>query len=263
VSNADTNIAALRTGHDRLVAFVEALSDDNLSRKSGAAKWPVARVLSHLGSGAEIGRALVQASLDGTPRPGTDFNAAVWDRWNVLSARQQADGFREANNALVERYESLDADTREHLRIDLGYLPAPVDVQTAARLRLSEFTLHAWDVQIGFDDHATLAPEAAGPLLQGSGDLLGWIAKPDQLNGTHGVIKVTTTEPASVFALRLGDTVSVDTDVPAQPDGTLTLPAEAWLRLVAGRLAPQRTPAGVSTTGAADLDLLRRVFPGY
>jgi len=72
-----------------------------------------------------------------------------------------------------------------------------------------------------------------------------------------------TTEPASVFALRLGDQIGVDRDVPEQPDGTLTLPAEAWLRLVAGRLAPRHTPDGVSTTGAADLDLLRRVFPGY
>ena len=28
-------------------------------------------------------------------------------------------------------------------------------------------------------------------------------------------------------------------------------------------LAADRAPAGIETTGAADLDLLRRVFPGY
>lgn len=55
----------------------------------------------------------------------------------------------------------------------------------------------------------------------------------------------------------------MDADVPDRPDGTLTLPAEAWLRLAVGRLGPKYTPEGVSTTGAADLDLLRRVFPGY
>jgi hypothetical protein len=80
--------------------------------------------------------------------------------------------------------------------------------------------------------------------------------------GLHGV-RVTTTEPASVFALRLSDRITVDSDVPDQPDGTLDLTAEAWLRLVAGRLAPRYTPKGVSATGAADLDQLRRVFPGY
>lgn len=43
----------------------------------------------------------------------------------------------------------------------------------------------------------------------------------------------------------------------------LTRPAEALLRLVAGRLAPPHTPDEVRLRGAADLDLLRRVFPGY
>ena len=34
-------------------------------------------------------------------------------------------------------------------------------------------------------------------------------------------------------------------------------------RLVAGRLAPKYTPGSVHAAGATDLDLLRRVFPGY
>ena len=260
---ADTNIAALRTGHDRLAVLVSNLSDDDLSRPSGASEWDISQVLSHLGSGAEITRATVQAALDGRPNPGRDFNRTVWDRWNAMSRRERADGFRHVNTALTELYESMDANIRENLRIDIGFMPAPVDVATAARLRLSELTLHSWDVRVGFDEAASLAPEATGPLLDGTTDLLGWISKPERLNGKRAVIQVTTTEPDSVFVLRLGDQVSVDRDVVQQPDGTLTLPAEAWLRLVAGRLAPRHTPSGVSTTGAADLDLLRRVFPGY
>jgi uncharacterized protein (TIGR03083 family) len=263
MSNADTTIAAMRTGHDSLAALVSTLGDDDLARPSGATDWDIAQVLSHLGSGAEIARATVRAALDGEPNPGRDFNQTVWSRWNAMSRREQADGFLQSNPALVELYESMDADTRENLRIDLGFMPAPVDVATAARLRLSELALHSWDVRVGFDEHATLAPEATGPLLQGTGDLLGWIGKADQLNGTRAVIQVTTTGPASVFALRLADRISVGPDVPEHPDGTLTLPTEAWLRLVAGRLSPRHTPTGVTATGAADLDLLRRVFPGY
>jgi uncharacterized protein (TIGR03083 family) len=263
MSNADTNITALRTGHDRLAALASKLSDDDLARPSGAAEWDIAHVLSHLGSGADITRVTVQAALDGKPNPGGDFNRTVWDRWNAMSRRQHADGFLRSNTALTELYESMDADTRENLRIDMGFMPAPVDVATAARLRLSELTLHSWDVRVGFDGDATLAPDATGPLLQGTADLIGWISKAEELNGKHAVIQVTTTGPSSVFALRLGDQISVDHDVPEQPDGTLTMPAEAWLRLVAGRLAPRHTPTGVSAAGAADLDLLRRVFPGY
>jgi uncharacterized protein (TIGR03083 family) len=263
MSNAGTNIAALRTGHDSLAALVLKLSDEDLARPTGAAEWDVAQVLSHLGSGAEITRATVQAALDGEPNPGREFNQTVWARWNAMSRRDQADGFVEWNTTLIELFESMDADTRENLRVDIGFLPAPVDVATTARLRLSEFALHSWDVRVAFDADAALAPESAGPLLEGTGDLLGWIGKAEQLQGKVAVIEVNTTQPSSVFALRLGDQISVDRDVPQRPDGTLTLPAEAWLRLVAGRLAPGHTPSGVSTTGAADLDLLRRVFPGY
>ena len=263
MSTADTNIAALRTGHDTLTVLVSEFGDDDLARPSGAAEWDIAKVLSHLGSGADIARATVRAALDGAPNPGRDFNATVWDRWNAMSRREQADGFVRSDQALVELYESMDAETRGTLRIDVGFMPAPVDVATAARLRLSEQALHSWDMHVGLDENATLAPEAAGPLLQGTNDLLGWIGKSDQLAGRHAVIQVTTTGPASVFALRLGDRISVDSDVPERPDGTLALPAEAWLRLVAGRLAPRYTPDEVSATGAADLELLRRVFPGY
>jgi uncharacterized protein (TIGR03083 family) len=263
MSNADINIAALRSGHDSLAALVSKLSDDDLALTSGAAEWDVSQVLSHLGSGAEINQATVRAALDGKPNPGRDFNQTVWARWDAMSRRERADAFLVANAAAVELYESLDADTRQNLRIDVGFMPAPVDVATSARLRLSEQTLHSWDVRVTFDEGATLAAEAAGPLLEGTGDLLGWIGKADKLDGRQGVIQVRTTAPDEVFALRLGEKISLEREVPEEFDGTLALPAEAWLRLVAGRLAPRHTPAGIETTGLADLDLLRRVFPGY
>jgi uncharacterized protein (TIGR03083 family) len=263
MSNADTNIAALRSGHDSLAALVSKLSDDDLALTSGATEWDVSQVLSHLGSGAEINRATVQAALDGKPNPGHDFNKSVWARWDAMSRRERADGFLVANPAAVELYESLDADTRQNLRIDVGFMPAPVDVATSARLRLNEQALHSWDVRVTFDQGAALTPEAVGPLLERTGDLLGWLGKADKLEGRQGVIQVRTSAPEDVFALRLGERISVEREVPEEFDGTLSLPAEAWLRLVSGRLAPQYTPSGIEAAGLADLDLLRKVFPGY
>jgi uncharacterized protein (TIGR03083 family) len=263
MTNADTIIVALRAGHDSLADLVAGLSDDDLARPSGAAEWDISQVLSHLGSGAEIAQSTVRAALDGQPNPGRDFNTTVWDRWNAMSRRHRADGFLQANQALTELFESMDAATRESLRIDLGFMPAPVDVAAVARLRLNELTLHAWDVRVSFDPHATLAEAAILPLLQNTADMLGWISKPEQLNGQHADIQVTTSRPAAVFILRLNTRVSVDFDTAAQADGSLTLPAEAWLRLVAGRLSAEHTPNDVVITGAADLDVLRRVFAGY
>ena len=53
----DRTIAALRSEYDTLADLVRTLTDEQLAAPSGAAEWTVAQVLSHLGSGAEIGRA--------------------------------------------------------------------------------------------------------------------------------------------------------------------------------------------------------------
>jgi uncharacterized protein (TIGR03083 family) len=263
VTNADAVIAAYRSGFDDLAGLVARLSDDDLARTSAADRWTIAQVLSHLGSGAEISQAVMRAALAGEPHPGQEFTKSVWARWDAMPAREQADTFVTANKALAELYESLDSGARENLRVDVGFMPAPVDVATTVQLRLSELTLHSWDVRVTFDPGATLPADATALLLQGTLPL-SWIGKADALGGRTAVVAVTTTEPSSAFALRLEDPVSVGA-LPddADADGTLALPAEAWVRLVAGRLGAGRTTEGVRVTGAADLDLLRRVFPGY
>jgi uncharacterized protein (TIGR03083 family) len=263
LSNADTVIAALRTGYDGLAELVEKFSDTDLTGPSGAAEWDISQVLSHLGSGAEIMTSTVRAAFDGNPALGGDYNQSVWDRWNAMTPRQRADGFLEKNETLTALFESLDSTQREELRIDLGYLPEPVDVATVARMRLNELTLHSWDVRVGRDPNATLAPEAVAELLHGPNNLIGWISKPAALNGEFAVIQVTTSAPAAELTLHLTDPVSLDHTPADNADGTLTLPAEAWLRLLAGRLRPQYTPSGIETTGAASLETLREVFAGY
>lgn len=261
MSNADAIIAALRSGSDTLAGLVPKLTDDELARQSGAAEWDISQVLSHLGSSAEINQAIIQAALDGKPAPSRDFNQPVWDRWNAMGRRERADQFLRANATLTGLFESLAA--RDDLRIDTGFLPAPIDVATAARFRLTELALHSWDVHVGFDERATLAQDATDVLAGWIGDLARMTGKPEPLAGQRAVIRVEATGPDLTRALRLGDRISVDADIPAQPDGTLDLPAESWVRLVTGRLRPEHTPAAVTATGPADLNLLRRVFPGF
>ena len=64
-STADQPINALRTGHTTLAALVKELPPGGLTGPSGASEWTIAQVLSHLGSGAEIGLAGLQASIAG------------------------------------------------------------------------------------------------------------------------------------------------------------------------------------------------------
>lgn len=156
----------------------------------------------------------------------------------------------------------MDAETRASLRIDLGFLPEPVDVATAGRFRLSEFALHQWDAEVAFNTFAAVTPAAVALLLDQVGGMLSWTSRPQELAGREATLLLRLHAPERTFGLRLGKTVEI-VDAPEQPDGELVAPAEAWLRLAVGRLGPAYTPDGVRVTGPVTLDDLRRVFAGF
>jgi uncharacterized protein (TIGR03083 family) len=259
----DQTITALRTGHDELAALVNGMTTDDLTQPSAATEWNISQVLSHLGSGAEIGLAALEAALEGTGNPGPELNQRVWARWDAMTPSEHAEGFLRADEALVKRYESLDDTAKTQLRVDLGFLPEPVDVATAAAIRLIEFTYHTWDIQVMSDPATVLAPAAVELLLDPVGRFIGFLGHPDALDARPVTLAVQTTKPERSFGLDLRDAVTL-VDTPQQPGDVLDTPAEAWLRLVAGRLAPQHTPSTVVLTSATiTLDDLRRVFPGF
>lgn len=257
---ADRTIAALRSEHDTLAAVVAPLTDEQLTGPSGASEWTIADVLSHLGSGAEITAAGIDGATGGEA-PGDGFNQSVWDRWNAMTPRGQADGFVTGNAALTERFEAFDGDQRENLRLAVGFGPGPLTVAAFAGLRLDELALHAWDVRVGVDSAAVLDDATATVLLeQFAGDLgflLGFIGKPDQL-ASPVVVDIEGTG----FALVVGDGVAVTTGA-TDPTATLTGGADAAIRLLTGRLGAGHTPAAVGVTGATTLGALRAAFPGF
>ena len=262
-SPADVPISALRSGSDDLAAHVRALTPDQLTGPSGASEWTVAQVLSHLGSGAEVGQAGLEASLGSAGAPPADFNRSVWARWDAMSPQDQAAGFLTANESFVAYYEAIDDATRSTASVDMRRLPEPVDLATHASFRLNELTLHSWDVRVAADQQATLAPEAVEPLLGVLPYLMSWLGKPSPaLSGGNLVVGVHTSAPDTDFGLEITDTVTL-IDPPPEPDATLVLPTESWLRLASGRLGAAVTPAGVTVTGPLDLDTLRAVFPGF
>ncbi|CCH32730.1 maleylpyruvate isomerase family mycothiol-dependent enzyme [Actinosynnema sp. NPDC047251] len=258
----DRTITVLRSSHDDLDAMVAGLSEADLQRRSAAADWTVAQVFSHLGSGAELLSATLEEALTGAEP--TETPEQVWARWNALPPREQAAGFRAADDELVRRFEALDAQARANLKIDLGFLGEPLDVAGVGALRLNEVALHGWDVRAAFDPAAVVASDAVEFLYRTLDLLIGMIGRPAELQGRQGVVEVVTTGPARTFWLDLRETAAI-TDAPATPVvGRLTLPAEAFLRLAAGRLAPERTPPGtILTSDSLSLDDLRRVFPGF
>jgi uncharacterized protein (TIGR03083 family) len=254
-TSPDPWIGALRHSHDRLRALVEPLDLASLEQRSYASEWSIAQVLSHLGSGAEIFGLFLEAGLTGQDPPGRDVFVPVWNTWNAKDPQAQAaDGLR-ADEAAVERFESLGPEQRA-LRLQLFGME--MDLTGLARMRVSEHAVHTWDVAVALDPSATVAPDAVGLLIDTVGQLAARSAQPD---GKKRRIRVSTSDPERHLILETGEAVTLTESDSEEGLPELRLPAEAFVRLVYGRLGPHRTPP-VEADGV-DLDELRQLFPGF
>ena len=66
------------------------------------------------------------------------------------------------------------------------------------------------------------------------------------------------------FELELGDVAALRPAEPQRPDaGELVIPAEALVRLTAGRLKHGWPSADVAPSGGITMEELRTAFPGY
>ena len=212
-------------------------------------------MLSHLGSQAEIFGLFLDAGLTGQDPPGREAFGPIWNVWNAKDPQAQAtDGLR-ADEMTVERFESVDPGQKAQLRLQLFGMD--MDMTGLARMRVSEHAIHTWDVAVALDPSATVAPDAVGLLIDTVGQLAARSAKPD---GKQRRLRVSTTDPERHFILETGDAVSLTESDHEDGLPELRLPAEAFVRLVYGRLGPSHTP--VEADGV-DLDDLRPLFPGF
>jgi uncharacterized protein (TIGR03083 family) len=246
-------LEALRGSVERLQTVVEMLDPAELVTQAYPTEWTVADVLSHLGSGAQILERRLEDSLANVDTP-DDAAPAVWDVWNAMTPDAQAADAVVADRSLLDRLDGLDDEERERFRFAMG--PMTFDLDGFVGLRLNEHALHLWDIEVALDP---AAPVASGSVPSIVDNLSMWAKFTAQPLQAPGSITVETTDPPRTFVLGLGpDEVTISpSDAVDDPD--LALPAEALVRLVYGRLDPDHTPP---VRGSADLDELRRIFPG-
>jgi uncharacterized protein (TIGR03083 family) len=254
-AEARTVIAALRRSHEKLVALAGPLSPDEVRAPSYASEWTIAQVLSHLGSGAVISTLSLAAAVGGRPSPEQEEYLAIWDVWNAKSPDAQAADGLDADRALVEALEALSDDELDALTVPFAGLT--LDAPTYVRMRLSEHAVHSWDIAVARDPSAVLDPVATEQITDRMLVLSGWVGKP---SGEEIRVQITTTEPARTFLLSATDEVVLEPGADASVP-QVELPAEAFVRLVCGRLDPAHTPK--VTVGAEHLESLRSIYPGF
>jgi uncharacterized protein (TIGR03083 family) len=246
-------LVALRSSVEHLRAVVD---DDALVPEAPAypTEWSIADTMSHLGSGAVIlQQRFEDVVTDRETKP--DFNQSVWDQWNAKAPADQVRDALLADEALLIALESLPDDQRATFHLVMG--PFDLDFDGFVALRLGEQALHAWDVEVALDPSATLSSDVASVVLEGLARLVGFSGK---ANGEAREVSVRTTNPARDFTI-VFTTESVSL-VPASHSSSIDaqLPAEAFVRLVYGRLDSKNAPSDVN---ADHLEALITAFPGF
>jgi uncharacterized protein (TIGR03083 family) len=264
-SNARVWIAALRHSHERLLGLVGPLAPEQITGPSYCRDWTVAQVLSHLGSGAEIGMMMLPAALGQAEAPGREAFQPVWDRWNSMTPDNQAAAGLVSDAQNVQTFDQLSDE--DLAAISFPFMGMTLDAVGLVRLRLGEHALHTWDIAVVLDPAAVVSPDAVGLLIDNVAAFLA--PRLGKAQEQPFLARIRTTDPARDYLLTASDSVTM-VDWPgadqAGSDGTpvadITMPAEALLRLSYGRLDPDHTPASV-VAEPADLDRLRAIFPGF
>jgi uncharacterized protein (TIGR03083 family) len=228
-----------------------------VTNPSYCSEWTIAQVLSHLGSGAEIGMLNLNAALAGNPPPERERYMEIWDVWNAKSPEAQAADALVSDAAYVSTWQGIDDAALDALRVPM--MGRELDASGYVAMRLFEHAVHTWDIAVMSDATAGVLPVATELLVGRVPDRIGRAAHGAKPSSAPVRLELTTEEPTERFALAIEpETVAID-DGEAS-DGNVQIPGEALLRLISGRLDPAHTPARVRVEGAVSLDELRTLF---
>ncbi len=247
------HVDALRSSAERLRELAAPMSEEELTAGAYPTEWTVAQVLSHLGSGAVIMQRRLEDALAGHDTP-DDFALGVWDTWNAKGPVAQRDDAVVADAALLARIEAVPPGERNTFASAMG--PMTLGFAQFVGMRLNEHAFHTWDIEVVADPAATIPVPAAALVVDNLELVARFTGRP---TGDTTTITVATTGPERGFTVKLmpGGVALTPGAAAASPD--VELPAEAFARLVYGRLDAEHTPAGQH--GPA-LDILRRLFCG-
>jgi uncharacterized protein (TIGR03083 family) len=247
-------LPVLRNSVHHLSDVAAQIAPNDYTSSAYPSEWTIADTFSHLGSGAVIGQhgfedSMTQREVD------PNFNTSVWDEWNAKDPAAQVTDALASDRALLSYLEATTAEQRSEFRHMMG--PFAFDFDGLVGLRLSEHVLHTWDIEVAGNPTATLSNDAANAILDSIQFVVKHASKP---TGESKIVSVRTADPLRDFTLVL-DVDSVDI-VEARRDGDvdLEIPAEAFVRLIYGRLDADHAPSSAS---GDVVEYLRRVFPGF
>jgi uncharacterized protein (TIGR03083 family) len=259
-------VTAIRREYETLDRWLSAISPAYWEGPTNCTEWTVRQVVSHLGSGAEIHLLTIQEQLDGAAPVTPEVRQRIWSHFDSLAPDALYRDFRGRNLAYLSYLEGLPPDRRERtVKFFMGERP----VAGYAVYRLFELSLHSWDIRVGLDPTVRLLPTSVAPLWSVLAENVNRRAKAEaktELNGTvWGIAVHGPVERQMALVVRDG-TVALTDAPPSPPAALLRLPAEAFIRLVSGRLPLEAAEAAGEVAIAGDRATvlrLNQLFAGF
>ena len=257
---------ALRREVEVLDLYVQALTPFQWQGETACAGWNVQKVVSHVGSGADLHLKTLKTALEGAPAVTQPERQAVWDFFDSLPPDQLLPAFQDRARAYVDYLDGLSAEEGQTRLVQsfLGETP----VVNFAQSRLSETALHSWDVRVALDATARLLADTVRAQFPYVLDGLTRRSKAEvrgELAGTRIALEVFG-PVAQRFTLAIdADGVRASEGV-GEADATLRLPAEAFVRLHSGRLPLERAESAgdvVMDGNRAKALRLNALFAGF
>jgi uncharacterized protein (TIGR03083 family) len=247
-------LSALRASVEHLRSVVEELETEQHVASAYPSEWSIADTLSHLGSGAVISKRRLHDVLEAI-EPDPAFNQATWDEWNALTPSDQIARALVVDLELLEALEATTSEQRDGFHFAMG--PFNLDFAGFVGLRLNEHALHTWDVEVAVDPTAKLSSEIAGAIIDNLEMIVRFAGK---AHGEAREVSIRTSDPVRDFTLEVTEDAVTLAAASHSKNVDVEIPAEAFVRLVYGRLDSANATAGISEL---HLESLQKSFPGF
>lgn len=221
----EDRIKVVHSEAKRLEQYLSSLSPEDWRRPSACDRWTVADVVAHL-AGMSIAERITKglqgdvSPLPDRPAAGTitedDFREGIAQR--AISQRERLGD--QLLSAFVEGNEELDrvlSGIRPQDWDNLCYhAMGPEPVRVWIDMRITELTMHGWDIRSSFDTKATLSPESLTALINTIPRAVRRAFRPNAARLRPVRYRIEVTGP-----------ISISHDIVLSPEGARSEPARA------------------------------------
>jgi uncharacterized protein (TIGR03083 family) len=222
---------------DEFRNYLKNLTDKGWMRQSFCTDWSIRDVALHQAAQGAIFRDNARALLQGEPpldirQVSSQYEAELQD----LNPSELADRIAETT---YELYELLENATPEQLRNKVRVPFGDVNLAAMGSIRLSELSLHSWDVRVVDNLSAKVSRDSMPLLFPGLLAAIPLLANSEVVKQTEHLtyqFELEGTVRGPVAVSLEGGQIKVQQDYVDDPDVRIKLDNDSFLRLSWGRL---------------------------